>query len=73
MSFFVFDTAGDYDQGTLEMHLEYLRIYMGTPQGECFEHLVDAAEMAKDWAMHGAPQVITDDNFKILDTVKEES
>lgn len=73
MSFFVFDTAGDYDQGTLEMHLQYLRIYGGSPQGECFGHLLDAVEMARDWATHGAPQAVTDEEFKIIDTVEVES
>ncbi len=69
MSFYVFDEKGEYDQGTVHMHLQYLRIHMGTPQGECFEHLVDAAEMAKDWAANGGPQLITDADFKVLDTV----
>lgn len=70
MSFYVFDENGEYDQGTVHMHLKYLRIHtMGVPQGECFEYLVDAAEMAKDWATHGKTQVITDADFKVLDTV----
>jgi hypothetical protein len=70
MSFFVFDTAGDYDQGSLDGHLNYLRAYGGTPQGEEFQHLLDAVEMARDWATHGEPQVVTDVEFKIIDTVE---
>ena len=68
--FFVFDQDGVYDQGSLAEHLSYLRRHLGTPQGECFGHLSDAVEMAAHWAGEHT-QVITDADFKIIETFEE--
>ena len=71
MTYWVFDTDGQYDQGSLDGHLDYLRKWVGSPQGERFGFLTDAVEMAQAWADEGSPQVITDADFKTLETVSK--